>query len=183
MSRPGGRAAFRGTVLRLLAAAAIVATVLGLPAPAHAHTELIRSSPAADRVVPLTTGRVTLVFSDDLLPLASDVAVRDPSGTDVSVGKPDSTGSSVEVRLELARPGRHSVAYRVVGSDGHVVSGTWSFTAAAGASPSSSAALATREEPPGVSMRLRWLVAAGCLVGALAMLHHLTRRGSRTRPC
>lgn len=180
-SRTGGRAAFVGTVLRALAAAAIVAGILGLPVPAHAHTELVRSSPVARSVVPLTTDRLTLVFSDDLVPLASDVAVRDDSDTDVSVAKPATEGSSVVVGLELASPGRHSVAYRVVGSDGHVVSGTWSFTAAAGASREPSEVVAEREETPGVSVRPRWVVAVACLAGALLVLHRRSRRRQPTR--
>ena len=164
--------------------------------PAHAHTDLVGSSPAADRIVPLTSDRLVLAFSEEVAPVGSRVVVRDPSGREVSHDEPERTGATVVVRLHLLEPGRHEVAYRVVGADGHAVTGSYRFVA----SPAVRTAAGSRAdavgevEGPGASLQatastkaaratgspLRWVLpGVAALVLVLMVLHTLSRRVAR----
>lgn len=109
----------------------LLATVLfaSWPMAAHAHTELVASTPSAGDSVALSTQRLVLVFGADLVPGAGQVVVRDPAGADVTAGGPTISGGTVEVPLELATPGRHDVSYRVTGSDGHPIVASFTFDA------------------------------------------------------
>ncbi|WP_309647112.1 copper resistance protein CopC [Nocardioides sp.] len=121
------------------------ALVLG-GAPAEAHTDLVSTAPLRDGVVSIATSQLVMVFVDDVS--GGEIEVRDPDGVEVTRGSTGGMRRVVEVALDLRRPGRHQVDYRVVGSDGHVISGTWSFRVvaasggeASGPGPQSSAAL------------------------------------------
>lgn len=109
----------------LAALLAVVGLVGGAGATA-AHTELVSTAPMEDALVSIATQRLVMVFAGDVS--EGEVEVRDPRGSDVTRGRSGSLGTVVDVALDLQAPGRHAVSYRVVGSDGHVISGTWSFT-------------------------------------------------------
>lgn len=122
--------------LRLLAATATVlfATVLllGSGAPAHAHTELLGSSPSAG-VTDRAVSQVRLQFVEPLAEGLAQVVVTGPSGL-VTAGDPVITGADVVVPLEaLTRAGTYRVDYRVVSTDGHVVVGGYDLTVSASA--------------------------------------------------
>ncbi len=128
--------------LRLLVAAAttLLATLLLLGAAAtaaSAHTELVRTSPAAgstDRPVQ----EVRLAFNESLTPGLAQVAVTGPTGA-ASTGEPVVAGSEVVVPVRgLTDAGSYRVAYRVVAADGHPVVGEFAFAV----SPRSAAAAA-----------------------------------------
>ena len=163
--------------------------------PAHAHTDLVGSSPAAEGIVPLTSDRLVLAFSEEVAPVGSRVIVRDPSGQEVSQGEPERDGSALVVRLHLSEPGRHEVAYRVVGADGHPVIGSYRFVAVPAASARTAAGPSTDDVSevgsPGVSLEatasaeagratgspLRWVLpGVAALVLVLMVLHTLSRR-------
>lgn len=167
--------------------------------PAQAHVELVASSPAAGDAVLLSTTTVVLAFAEDLAPESVDVVVRDEQSSDVVVEEPVVSGRSVEVAVDLVRPGRHTVAYRVVGIDGHPLTGEYAFTArppgrdiargepaAAGGEtgrpyppPSTGTALALStggEAPDPGTPWLPWLLATGSLVGLVLMVRGLADR-------
>ena len=163
--------------------------------PATAHTDLVSSSPSqGDRVV-LSTDRLVLDFGEDLVAAANDVSVRGPDGDDAVVGDPGLLGSTLDVPLHLADPGRYTVAYRVMGQDGHLVTGTLWFTATADGLPLPDAAAVSRGRLSGAaadaapasaasaadtSPLLRWgLPGAG--LGALLLVLHSAERGARRR--
>jgi len=85
---------------------------------AHAHAELIGSSPApgsTDRPV----DEVRLSFGEPLAEGLSQVAVTGPEGS-VTDGDPAIVGNDVVVPLRpLTEVGTYTVAYRVVAADGH----------------------------------------------------------------
>jgi hypothetical protein len=127
------------------------------------------------------------------------VVVRDPSGHEVSQGEPERAGSALVVRLHLIKTGRHEVAYRVVGADGHPVTGSYRFVAVSAGSARTAVGPSTGEVPevgsPGVSLEatasaeaaratgspLRWVLpGAAALVLVLMILHTLSRRVPRT---
>ena len=110
---------------RRIVGSAAVLTVLGgsviLGAgPAAAHTELVGATLGPGAVV---RGPAT----DPLVAEGTQVLVRDARGADLA-GDPAVSGLQARVPLDgLARPGSYKVTYRVVGVDGHPVTGSYSF--------------------------------------------------------
>lgn len=191
--RPVGR--LRRLLLTVATVAGSTGFVLAWTVPATAHTDLVSSSPAqGDRVV-LSTDRLVLDFGEDLLAAAADVAVRGPNGDDAAVGEPGLLGETLDVPLHLAAPGRYTVAYRVMGQDGHLVTGTFWFTATADGLPLPDAAAVSRgrlsgaaadvapesaASTAGPSPLLRWGL-PGVGLGALLLVLHSAERGARRR--
>lgn len=98
-------------------------------APAPAHTALIASEPAADATVTSGPGRVTATFNEELQAAFAAMTVVGPDGNLWSDGEPEVRGAVVGVGLRPLGPsGRYTVNYRVTSADGHVVTGSWSFT-------------------------------------------------------
>lgn len=114
-----------GTVSAGLTAVLVMCALLLGGAPAQAHTDLVSTAPLRDGVVSITTSQLVMVFVDDVS--GAEIEVRDADGVEVTRGSTGSMGRVVEVALDLRRDGQHRVDYRVVGSDGHVISGAWSF--------------------------------------------------------
>lgn len=173
---------------RTCAASALAVLVLAtastgtLAVPAHAHTDLLASSPAAGDVVPASTDRLILSFAQEVVPTSGHVTVVGPGGTDVTAGDVDVQGTLVEVPLELSASGSHTVTYRVVAADGHVATGDFTFAATGGA-----ALAPARDRPTGVEAAGQpgtprpwwWSGAAGVVGAALVALHVARRRRLR----
>jgi methionine-rich copper-binding protein CopC len=118
---------------RLLVAAATVLLTGMTAAPAHAHTDLVGADPAPGSVLGGAAADLTLSFTDPLVAEGTQIVVRDASGTDLA-GAPAVSGTQARVPLEALRgPGRYQVTYRVVGVDGHPVTGAYSFRVDRGA--------------------------------------------------
>lgn len=105
--------------------------VLLLPAIAHAHTSLVRSSPAARAILEMPPSRVELWFAERLEAAYSSMSVWSASGSrldkqDVVVGPDDPKRLSVGVFT--LRPGAYTVRYRVLSVDGHVLESSFVFT-------------------------------------------------------
>lgn len=133
-TRAGGRRWAR----RLGGAVAIAALAFGgallTTGPAAAHDQLLTTDPADGATVQSLPAQITLTFNEDVLPDAGAtiVEVTDAAGATVAQGAPAVSGAAVT--QELASPadpnGAYSVAWKVVSSDGHPVSGTFAFTVA-----------------------------------------------------
>lgn len=119
-----------GTLLRLLAVVLIPATVaLGGAPPTMAHTVLVSSEPADGTTVSTGPQRVGATFNEELQPTFAAMTVVGPDGNLWSSGEPEVRGTSVAVAVKPLGPsGRYTVNYRVTSADGHVVTGSWSFT-------------------------------------------------------
>lgn len=117
-------------VVRSLLGVLVVTLGVSWPSAAEAHTDLAGSTPSPGDTVSVTTERLVLVFNDTLTADAGQVVVRDESGADVAAGGPVISGGTVEVAMGLVMSGRHEVAYRVTGSDGHPVVGDFVFDVA-----------------------------------------------------
>lgn len=117
------------TALRVLAALLLTASaLLGAPAAA-AHTVLTSSDPAGDSTLNTGPLRVSATFNEELQNTFAAMTVVGPDGNLWSAGDPDVTGRTVGVAVRPLGPsGRYTVNYRVTSADGHVVSGSWSFT-------------------------------------------------------
>jgi methionine-rich copper-binding protein CopC len=133
------------------------AVVLLSARPAAAHDSLISSDPANGATVDTLPTQLTLSFSAALL---SDdggtvVEVTDAEGTPLADGSPTVDQNVVTQPLAGPATGTVTVLWRVVSSDGHPVSGEYTFTVSGTATPepsaspsaSSTASASTSSEP------------------------------------
>ena len=119
------------SVIRLILAALVVAGLVTTAPAASAHTALTAADPAADSTVTTGPTRVTATFNEDLQPSFPAMTVVGPDGNLWSQGDAAVRGATAGVDLRPLGPsGRYTVNYRVTSGDGHVVSGSWSFTVA-----------------------------------------------------
>lgn len=98
--------------------------------PAQAHDQLIDQSPKDGETLQAGVIELRLSFNNDLLQLGD-------SGAEILVlnqdGEPQNPGCALiesrdaSVKLDLAEPGDYTVAWRVVTSDGHPISGEFGF--------------------------------------------------------
>ncbi|RLK49683.1 copper resistance CopC family protein [Microbacterium telephonicum] len=110
--------------------ALVVALLTGIAAPAYAHDELIGSDPAIDSTVTALPDTITMTFSGIILADAgaTEIDVLDASCASLATGNPSFDGTRVQQELTGDATGPVTVVWRVVSSDGHPVSGTWSFS-------------------------------------------------------
>lgn len=117
----------RGLLVVALGSFLVVGFSLG---EASAHTGLESSVPADGEVltdVPGTLG-VTLTFTEDVQANFAQVAVTGPEGESVTSGPVVVEGAVARQPVDLSAEGAYVVAYRVVSSDGHPVSGQVAFS-------------------------------------------------------
>jgi methionine-rich copper-binding protein CopC len=129
----------RTTAAGLATAALALAALLVTAAPASAHDQLVGTDPAAGSTVDAVPAQITLTFNEKVLPDAGATAivVTSAGGTPVQEGDPVVSDTTVtQAIVTPADPdGTYTVEWKVVSSDGHPVSGDFSFTVS-GASPS-----------------------------------------------
>ncbi|MBW0106279.1 copper resistance CopC family protein, partial [Pseudonocardia sp. KRD291] len=120
---------------RLRASRAVTLTVLTAltlllaSAPAWAHTELVRSTPAANSAVATAPSAVALTFSEEISPDLATITVTGPDGQRYESGPPTASGETLSLSLRPLGPaGAYRVDYRVVSDDGHPVAGAVPFT-------------------------------------------------------
>jgi len=118
----------------------LLATALvGVAGPAQAHDELISTNPPNQGQVQTVPDSIVLTFAEPAEQVGSQVIVRGPSGN-VAQGQPVFAKSIVTQAVQPGAPaGSYTVLWRVTSDDGHPVSGSFTFTAAAAntTSPSS----------------------------------------------
>lgn len=110
------------------------AGVLGSSSPAAAHDELLSSYPSAETSVRTSPDEITLTFSAALVDAdtPSVIEVVDATGRNVGAGAPGITGASITQHLSPeTAAGQYTVTWAVVSSDGHPISGEYSFTVGA----------------------------------------------------
>lgn len=116
----------------------LAAALLLLPsAPAQAHDELLGSNPAAGATLDAAPAKLTLTFSGAIATDAgaSEVAVTDAAGTSLTDGDPVAQDNVLTQALSGEASGAVTVLWKVVSSDGHPISGEFSFTVAGAATP------------------------------------------------
>ena len=102
--------------------------VSGTPA-AWAHAVRVAADPAPDATISTGPARVSATFNEQLQPSFAAMTVVGPDGNLWSDGSPEVQGATVSVAVRALGPaGAYTVNYRVTSADGHVVSGSWSFT-------------------------------------------------------
>jgi copper resistance protein C len=145
--------------LAAVLALAVLSCVWGV-GPASAHTDLVRSYPEQGASLPYPPGQVALEASDPIDLGLSQVVVRDADGRAQTVfDKSLTQGASVLLATvdDQGAWGQWTVDYRLVGSDGHAVTGRIDFAVGEPAGSGAESQAATT----------RWLMLGG---GALALL-------------
>jgi len=105
---------------------------LALPATAHAHDVLEKTTPPDGTTVQQLPGDVALVFSQQPLEIGLQVVITGPTGG-VAQGLATIQGREVRQAISSAAPaGEYTVAYRVTSDDGHPITGSFRFFAMTG---------------------------------------------------
>lgn len=115
---------------RILATAVLItAMAVGGTAVAWAHAARVAADPAPDTALAAAPSRVSATFNEQLQSDFAAMTVVGPDGNLWSDGAPQVQGAVVSVGVRPLGPaGTYTVNYRVTSADGHVVSGSWSFT-------------------------------------------------------
>jgi copper transport protein len=154
--------------MRLAAVAAAVATALAWPAVAWSHASLEHQSPHYRQRVEAAPRKVVLAFDQAVKALPTSIEVRSASGRLVS-GRARSGGNArkVVVPVRGARRGAYTVRWHAISSDGHVVSGVYTFGVRVAAPPPTEAYGASG--PTRGEHVVRWLyfAALALLVGGI----------------
>jgi methionine-rich copper-binding protein CopC len=102
--------------------------VLFLVSAGAAHSLLIASAPSADAVISGAPA-VTLRFNNRVEKKLSQIRLVPPRGeAQVLAVRTDGAVDALEAPLPPLSSGRYRVDWRVLSTDGHVVSGTFAFS-------------------------------------------------------
>jgi len=142
----------RSFVRPLIATAAalfIAAAGLLVASPASAHDELESSDPAADSSLEALPSQLTLTFSGILSTEAgaTELQVTDAAGATLAEGAPVVQENVVTQALTGAASGAVTVLWKVVSSDGHPISGQYTFTVTAPPSPTATPSVTPSATP------------------------------------
>lgn len=118
----------------LFTALTIVGALVISGAAASAHTELLKSSPAADKIISVMPKSIKLTFGEELLVVmgskskANSITVKSPGNKIVSTGKVKVVANIASINLvTLKESGKYQVSFRVVAKDGHVLKDSFKF--------------------------------------------------------
>lgn len=165
---------------RTPAAAALV--VLGwcvATGVAAAHDDLVSSTPADGQSVATSPEKVELEFSGELQSIAEGVAllVTGPDG-EVVTGDLEVEGPYVRLFLRSVLPeAEYRVAYRVVSSDGHVVTGSTRFFV--GPVPADTGPASAPQDRSGAGMPVGVVIGVGVIAAITVSFVVLRSRPSR----
>jgi copper resistance protein C len=111
------------------AAAALVAAIVLAPQAASAHDYIVAADPAEGQSVATLT-QIALTFSGAPIGAqgANLVEVVGPDGRYYETACPDLAGTDVTTPVRPGAAGTYQVVWRIVSSDGHPVSGQYSFS-------------------------------------------------------
>ena len=104
--------------------------LVGTAVPAAAHDQLVSSSPEGGSTVGVVPEEISLTFSGDLITDSSAVIIEvvAPDGQNIASGDPVINGVTVTQPVLPVQVGVFTVRWRVVSSDGHPISGEYSYT-------------------------------------------------------
>ena len=112
-----------------MAGAAVLAVLLALAPVAAAHSTLVSTAPARDRVLERPPDHVLMHFDEPVETALGSIAVYDGGGERVDAGKimrPSQESVEVAIDKELER-GTYTVAWRVISADSDPIKGAWVF--------------------------------------------------------
>jgi len=121
------RSARLGRLAVLVAASAALVVLPALPASAHNY--VVGTTPAANAVVTEQPRTVSLETNEALLDVegGSVIRLQGPDGRYYGGGCAVVDGPTASTEVDLGPAGAYTVTWRVVSTDGHPISGTWTF--------------------------------------------------------
>jgi methionine-rich copper-binding protein CopC len=105
----------------------VVALITLLPVACHAHTQLVRSSPAENASLEKSPPVATLVFAEPVTLTAVRIESRG-GGTTALKSLPAKPTAEASVALPALAPGFYKMSWRAIGDDGHIMSGEIHFS-------------------------------------------------------
>lgn len=110
-------------------------TILGWLALSHkvsAHPTLVSANPAPDTIVDTVPQQILLTFSEPVDPVGPGIVVIGPNGSRLPIGELSHVSTdrtTLRASLPASLPsGTFLVRYSVLGQDGHLVTGRYSFS-------------------------------------------------------
>ncbi|MGH3433645.1 MAG: copper resistance CopC family protein, partial [Thermocrispum sp.] len=111
-----------------LSVAVLAVWVVSAPA-AFAHDDVVGTSPGNGAELTAAPAEVRVRFADESRPRSGEASITGPDGASVAAGPARVRGNQLVVPMQdTATPGRYSVEFSAVATDGHPVTGTLSFT-------------------------------------------------------
>ena len=116
----------------IFASLILFTSITNIPA-SSAHASLEKTVPAKGATVSTNTNKVELFFGEDILVLKgknpNSISVTSAKGISVGLGSTKVSGTQVSQSVKTPlTTGSYKVSYRIVSADGHVVTGSHSFT-------------------------------------------------------
>lgn len=128
----------RRTALRMVAgAAASIAIAISWTTPAAAHAELVTTLPASGASLEAAPATIELIFSERLSPELTTISAEagdDPVSVDIDISGRTVVVTPTSSSTPAGAVQRWVVAYRVVSTDGHPISGAVEFAVSGGPS-------------------------------------------------
>ncbi len=117
--------------MRRPAVAVVLFALVCAVTPAAAHSLLLESTPAANTTVDTPPAALRLRFNNRIEKRLSRVRLVDERGQarDLSVAE-DGAADQLMASVPTVAAGRYRVEWQVLSTDGHVVTGRFSFTVA-----------------------------------------------------
>lgn len=111
---------------------AILATLV-IATPAQAHNYLVSSTPSANQTLAILPTNFSITTNGVLLNLNKNgtgfvIQVRDAAGRYYGEGCISVDGATASMPSSLGAPGRYTLTWQVISTDGHTVSDTFPFT-------------------------------------------------------
>jgi methionine-rich copper-binding protein CopC len=180
------RSRWRPRALAVVLAAA--ALLVGAATAAQAHNILVGTSPVDGSTAKVVPAQVVLTFNEPAVSVGTEIIVTGPGGQ-VQSGAAVLVNNTVTERLQPGSPaGQYTVVWRVTSTDGHPISGRFSFTATSpspGQRPTATPATSSSTPAPasgsGQSPALWWVV-AGAVIVVLLLVVFIRTRSPRTTP-
>lgn len=118
--------------MRRLAVAVLALALLFCATPVPAHSLLLESTPAANSTVNAPPRELRLRFNNRIEKRLSRVRLVDEGGAarDLPVAE-DGAADWLTAGIPAVTPGRYRVEWQVLSTDGHVVTGRFTFTVTA----------------------------------------------------
>ncbi|MFZ4893561.1 copper resistance CopC family protein [Plantibacter sp. Mn2098] len=131
---------FRTAVVAMAAALIAVPVVAGIvvggvAAPASAHNTILSTTPEKDSTVTEQPGQIVITTNDNLLDLgeagnANQIQVSGPGTEKLYYGTACAAvnGPALVMPVQFGQPGVYTVTWQLVSTDGHPLSGSYTFT-------------------------------------------------------
>jgi copper resistance protein C len=99
--------------------------------PVFAHAKLVKSDPPNRATLGIAPKQIQLWFNEEIEGSFAAISLHDAEGKSVTDASPETVPDdlkTVVLPLPEIEPGRYTVNFRILSTDGHVVESDYSFT-------------------------------------------------------